>query len=186
MNILDLTIMKCPDFPSSGSVDVFLYRKPCFKPMYLASTSQHHTSCKSAIVNGELMRLLLANSTRAGYDSDVHTFCEHMKTRGYYVKPCRIRPYDSTLRARCLAKLASRNLAVLANKSSNGFVFVTTYFSHVYELELYKQWSALCDSFCVGNSIMSLGQLFKASSFRVAYRNDKSLFLKTYRLNQPG
>ena len=42
----------------------------------------------------------------------------NMKTRGYYVKPCRIRPYDSTLRARCLAKLASRNLAVLANKSA--------------------------------------------------------------------
>ena len=71
LSILDLSITKAPDYHITGAFNVSLYRKPSFKPMYIAPTSEHTSPCKYAIAAGEFKRFQTVCSTEYAYNVEV-------------------------------------------------------------------------------------------------------------------
>ena len=130
------------------SFDTNMYRKPNFKPHYLASLSNHPLKHKIGIHSCEAVRALLCCSKKSMFEGCMHDICKFLEMVGY-PKPPQIN-YDACRRGRLLDKLAVRSVGGRADQAAR------THRSTVYlVLQYQSQLKSLgaCTSFegCIGS-----------------------------------
>ena len=101
MDFLDLTV-HATLVSNSVSFSFSLFRKPSFRPNYLAALSCHPLDHKRSIFKCEALRILLCCSREHEYKTCMISVCNYLSDRGY---PSREPPvYDAGLRTSLIGK----------------------------------------------------------------------------------
>ena len=80
---LDTVIYKGNRFKEQSILDIKTHFKPTETFQYTHFTSCHPPSVRNGFVNGECLRILGTNSSKATFDENISNFKKHLLDRGY-------------------------------------------------------------------------------------------------------
>ena len=184
MDFLDITIAKGGNFDSDGRLATTLYRKPGFKPLYLALGTQHNPAVHRSLYLSEANRIFVSNSTVEGYDRDLCNFKHYLAVRGLLSSAPVFRQFSADIRRNMLDKLRQRPLERPARSSlqDGTFFVVVPYSREIRQLRLPRRWKSFLTSI---SSVEPRAWTSRECSLRTAFTTCPNIFLTTYRYNFP-